>query len=126
MDTVNLKEKAEAWKMIFLRNIQKKFQGGPKRSLSLLCTHKLSRPLPGGLVGGILYISARPVPRPSPDTGQQPAVHLEVGVRTPKGIPAHMQKQDHMLFRILSNITLKIIWEFSLWCNGMGSIRTQH
>lgn len=45
MDTVNLKEKAEAWKMILLRNIQKKFQGGPKRSLSLLCTYKLSRPL---------------------------------------------------------------------------------
>lgn len=114
---MNLKEKAGTWRMILLRKIQKEFQGGPERFLRLLGTHKVSRPLyPEGLGADILPISIISAPRPSPDIGRtESAAHLEAVESTRKGIPAHVQKQDRRLFKILSNIALKIICTACKW-----------
>ena len=93
----------------------------PEASQAMVHLHTFQTPLPRGAGWGFPVHFSLICPQPSPDTSRtKPTTQLGVTGSTPKGIPAHVQKQDQRLFKVKESESRSVVSD-SLRPHGLCS-----
>jgi len=110
------------------RCVVEKNKGGiprwaPEVSQAMVRLQTFQTPLLQGAGWGFPVHFSHICPQPSPDTSQtKPATQLGVVGSTPKGIPAHVQKQNQRLFKVKETESHSVVSD-SLRPRGLCSLR---